>query len=475
MITIVANTKVWRDIADRTLLKMGHTWNSPAPTLDIKSSHPEVASDTKTPDQDTMLIDNSADAPVTAPTELYGIGEHKNMIVDTFSASSLATAENFASFIAAIQAPSGIDLCFYHSAAGVAHVDAAKLQSGINCYGADNCPAAELFRDGTFHQRSTETIFLNDAIFSPSSTVVCSTSRGLYDATLQNFLLVPGKLNGLVKNDGLYELDASGSCRFTTLIQKVPFIDLTAIPICGTGFHNYGHFLYDGLPAIVSLLASLEDKSVKIVGPKLAHWQSSVLSALGLLDRYLPLTHQTRFRKLIVTSLVSLHVSYPTRFIRPLFDTIIYKLGAVRAASDRRVWISRGGDITKRHLLNRAEVEACVQRFGFEIVMPETLSFEEQVRLFNSCVIVGGESGAGMANVGFCNPGTRVLELQPVEFVEGWTRAACVTFGLEWNVVFANPDPQPAALSNAQPPLQFLADISALSAALQRVTRPWLQ
>jgi len=420
-----------------------------------------------------MIIDNSAVAPVAVTTELSGIGEYKDMTVDTFSASSLPTAENFASFIAAIQAPSGLDLCFYHSSAGVDHVDAAKLQSGLNCFGADDCPAAELFRDGTFQQRSTETILLNDAIFSPSSTVVCSTSRGLYDATLHNFLLLPEKLNGLIKNDGLYELNASGSCRFTSLVKNVPFIDLTAIPICGTGFHNYGHFLYDGLPAVVSLLASLEDKSVKIVGPKLAHWQSSVLSALGLLDFYLPLTHQTRFRKLIVSSLVSLHVSYPTRFIRLLFDTITYKLGAVRAASDRRIWISRGNDIAKRHLLNRAEVEACVQRFGFEIVMPETLSFEEQVRLFNSCVVVGGESGAGMANVGFCNPGTRVLEIQPVEFVEGWTRAACVTFGLEWNVVFANPGVQPAALSSNQPPLQFFADISALSAALERVTRPW--
>jgi capsular polysaccharide biosynthesis protein len=51
--------------------------------------------------------------------------------------------------------------------------------------------------------------------------------------------------------------------------------------------------------------------------------------------------------------------------------------------------------------------------------------------------MVVGETGAAMANLGFCPPGATVLELQPERFSEDWTRSMCFVFGHRWHVYFA--------------------------------------
>ena len=209
-------------------------------------------------------------------------------------------------------------------------------------------------------------------------------------------------------------------------------MDIIAVPACAAGFPNYGHFLYDGLPAAFMLSCILPGERFRIVGQPLHSWQEQILSALGLRDSYVEIKAPVRFRKMLASTMLALHVSYPTGFVRPIFDFLRYRYGT-RNTANKKLFISRGGS-KKRWLLNRAEVEACATEFGFEIVRPEQLSFAEQVRLFSNATVVIGESGAGMANVGFCQPGAAVLEIQPERFFEGWTRAMCFLFGHRWHI-----------------------------------------
>jgi capsular polysaccharide biosynthesis protein len=65
-----------------------------------------------------------------------------------------------------------------------------------------------------------------------------------------------------------------------------------------------------------------------------------------------------------------------------------------------------------RSLTNRSDVEAAVERMGYEIIRPERLSFAEQVALFSSARVVLGECGSGMHNALFCVPGARIGLLQ---------------------------------------------------------------
>jgi len=61
-----------------------------------------------------------------------------------------------------------------------------------------------------------------------------------------------------------------------------------------------------------------------------------------------------------------------------------------------------------RKVTNVAEIEKLLVSHGFAIVEPEKLSFLEQVRLFSNAKKIVGSSGAALANIIFCRPGTEI-------------------------------------------------------------------
>ena len=74
------------------------------------------------------------------------------------------------------------------------------------------------------------------------------------------------------------------------------------------------------------------------------------------------------------------------------------------------VYISRQKEKRKRRrVVNNDELEKCLKRYGFETIFGEDLSFEEQMNLFYNADLVLGPHGAGLANIVFCRPQTKVL------------------------------------------------------------------
>jgi capsular polysaccharide biosynthesis protein len=78
-------------------------------------------------------------------------------------------------------------------------------------------------------------------------------------------------------------------------------------------------------------------------------------------------------------------------------------------ARPRRLFVYRRSH--SRHMLNEAEVWACLAPLGFERIEPGQVDNPEQV--FSEAEAVVGVHGAALTNLLFCNPGTRVLELLP--------------------------------------------------------------
>ena len=64
-----------------------------------------------------------------------------------------------------------------------------------------------------------------------------------------------------------------------------------------------------------------------------------------------------------------------------------------------------------RNIINFSELETALQKHDVAGVELETLSFSEQIRLFRDANLVVGAHGAGLTNLLFCQPGTKVLEL----------------------------------------------------------------
>jgi hypothetical protein len=65
---------------------------------------------------------------------------------------------------------------------------------------------------------------------------------------------------------------------------------------------------------------------------------------------------------------------------------------------------------------NEDALIAELERRGFKIVAPGSLSFTEQARLFRGADLVIGSHGAGMTNIAFCEPGAFVYEILPAHY-----------------------------------------------------------
>jgi len=76
----------------------------------------------------------------------------------------------------------------------------------------------------------------------------------------------------------------------------------------------------------------------------------------------------------------------------------------------KRIWISRL-DSSRRSIANEFEIMSLLESLGFISVTLSTLSVQEQASLFNQAETIVAAHGAGLTNLVFCNPGTKVVEI----------------------------------------------------------------
>jgi capsular polysaccharide biosynthesis protein len=97
-----------------------------------------------------------------------------------------------------------------------------------------------------------------------------------------------------------------------------------------------------------------------------------------------------------------------------------YALDLVRAAAGRLIstpinaaplllYLRR--DSSTRRFINQDEVEQVFRARGFEIVVSENLSVQQQIEMFSRAKVIAGPTGAAIANLVFAPPGCRILVL----------------------------------------------------------------
>jgi capsular polysaccharide biosynthesis protein len=385
-----------------------------------------------------------------------------------FSGRDLPAAESFEGFCRAATMRDQPDLHFVHGQESNGSAPAKGLVQGVTWFGPGKSVAEPVFAVGKARMTDVESVSLREAAFLPRRATVFVPERGAYLPSVAGFLVEGRGLQALAAADPSYAVGEDGSLSVRAF-DRLEYQDGIGIPVCGVGFPNYGHFLFDGLPLAWLMAEQLRRQNACLIGGPLGRWQDEVLRTLGVADIYRPLTQPSRFRRLVTSNLVFGHVPYPTRFARLPFDTIRARVGAPSGPRDRRILLVRPNNSGRRHLINAAEVADSLAHLGFEVVQPERLTFREQVRLFAAASVVVGESGAAMANIGFCDPGTRVLEIMPEVHVEGWTRGTCLVFSHEWHVYFASVVEPPPGSAEGEARMQFSyrVDVASLREAVR--------
>jgi capsular polysaccharide biosynthesis protein len=135
----------------------------------------------------------------------------------------------------------------------------------------------------------------------------------------------------------------------------------------------------------------------------------------------------------------------------------------------RRVYISRGL-ASYRRVLNEADVIRLLRRHGFEEIRFEQLSMWEQAESMASCEAVVAPHGAGLSNIVFCSPGTKVIEIFSPELVTGYFWKLSNQMNLDYYYILGK-GPPATLLENYQQSWNAKADItvdlSTLSRALE--------
>ncbi len=96
-------------------------------------------------------------------------------------------------------------------------------------------------------------------------------------------------------------------------------------------------------------------------------------------------------------------------------------------AARRRLFISRS-DSRNRVLVNEDDVRRLAEAAGYETILLGGMSFAEQVKLFASASHILAPHGAGLTNLIFCPPGTKVCELH-MDLHVSWVFRGLSAFG----------------------------------------------
>jgi capsular polysaccharide biosynthesis protein len=232
---------------------------------------------------------------------------------------------------------------------------------------------------------------------------------------------------------------------------------------------NFGHYLLD----VVPLVHLAREIGAPMLSWPLKPWQKHIVARLGVGPgqiREIPCKTHWVEDPVVSNRLSGLgaHIAHPRA--RRTFDLIKANVPDKRFSQlPRRFYLMRG----QRHgraLKNREALAEALAARGVTPVLPETLSFDEQVALFARAELVVAEFGAAMANVVFCAPGTKVVEIISEGQHDPWSAHLCAMLGLEHVVQFQ-------ALSEEErlsrgdrfapsPDFAFTADVAAIVAAV---------
>lgn len=207
--------------------------------------------------------------------------------------------------------------------------------------------------------------------------------------------------------------------------QLYKFVPETVALLAFCSPNNYFHWMFDILPRI-ELLRKSNIKVDRFLINRQFHFpfQDETLTLFGIpkekiIDtRYRQVAWQ--FKKLVVPSPVNQYKIKPDTYVKPyiipkwvcdfLRKEFLYLSYLQGAKHPERIYISRE-NAWNRKVINEEEVISYLAGYGFEKVTLESMTVAQQIQLFSSAKVIVAPHGAGLTNLVFCHPGTKVIEL----------------------------------------------------------------
>jgi capsular polysaccharide biosynthesis protein len=273
---------------------------------------------------------------------------------------------------------------------------------------------------------------VRDALYTPEFGAVITTSGDVLHSSVAEALYFSPTLAALPG------VRAEGDLVKLSWPDSLPTLSTASIFVPWGARFNYGHFLLDSLPALEALREQGLLHSHPPVAPPLVPWQRELLD-LYLNGECAPVVELDdpiiQVEDAVFASPMDHFLHAPNRLLTTVRDRILSR-AATPGKGPRRIYLSRRSD-SKRHMINEDALEAALHSRGFAVVKPEELTISEQISLFRNADVVVGATGAALANGIFCQGGSRIIEIQPTNFVGIWVRSFCILLDLQWYGFFS--------------------------------------
>lgn len=231
-----------------------------------------------------------------------------------------------------------------------------------------------------------------------------------------------GYLQGAPKGSAPWLSSDAGGVRIDgAALAAAPFHDATCLVFYNGNLHNYYHWVTEGLLGLDLMTRALgPDAARRVLLPTsvdiaAAFDHRRTLSAVGLESGVEEVSADlVRVREAIWID-SDLVQTMPAPYLEDFRRSVATRHDVAGMRRERRLFVARRGPT--RTIANHAQVQEALERLGFETVYLEGMGMADQIRLFRSAAFVVGPHGAGLANLLFCDAGTKVIEFMPsIEF-----------------------------------------------------------
>jgi hypothetical protein len=206
--------------------------------------------------------------------------------------------------------------------------------------------------------------------------------------------------------------------------------------------NNY-HWFFDCLPRLYYLLNTVKEPIKVIMRADLPVYQLQTLQFILSGYPQAEVVFIGKHEKWELESfMLSSFIANPQSGFLPqsvsqwLRDNIWKGYGIQPGSPKKRLYLSRSKAKTRR-VLNEEELLPILAKYGFEVVRPEELRYQQQVQLFFDAEAVIAPHGAGLTNLLFSER-SDVLELHPANLIKTHYFLLCKGLGFKYDAVIGS-------------------------------------
>jgi len=187
----------------------------------------------------------------------------------------------------------------------------------------------------------------------------------------------------------------------------------TAAVLTSSVSYNYYHWMFDVIVRFGLLRLTGIEPDCYILNRRISPFQRETLQGLGIPpEKIVECRHDTHLEaeRLVVPSMTG-YAMQPSKWAcETLRRYFLTGPGIEPAGGYERIYISRR-HASNRRVANEDEVAELLKAYGFRCVTLESFPVSRQAGIFAAAQVIVAPHGAGLTNLVFCGPGTKVIEL----------------------------------------------------------------